>query len=362
MTILFDLLPYVILLLLTFFIPFTMGRKNYILFLFFVFFVFTGFRYGVGWDYFNYLLTVEEGGWRINTSEYLIRKLELFCYNHKTPQLFFIVTSFCTILCYFITITKESKNPSASIIAFLCFPVLFLSSLVTIRFSLAVAIVFLSYYYVHNKRYLIYFFLLVVAFFVHKAALFAILTIPFFIFKISFNLRTNLIILIVGFVFGILFNSFSFFSNLDFSFFSDIGLENVNQGIEIYMTENSSGFSRTPFLFAIMDVVILISLSKDAKQNGNDPLGFLMTMFNIGCSITFLFAFNPTLASRVGQFFLCFFVLIVPYLKKGSIQQVVVYSILCFVYFYQLVLPGFHPDFVGRINCWLPYRMNFRIY
>ena len=359
MTIFYDLLPYIILLLLTFLVLLLADRKFYIPILFFVLFVFAGFRYGVGWDYYNYLMTMEEGGWRIDNTEFLMRQLELFCYNHRTPQLFFIVTSFLTVLCYFITIAKESENPSASIFAFLCFPVLFLSSFVTIRFSLAVAIVFLSYHFVNNKRYLWYIVLLVIAFFVHKAALFAVFTIPFLVMHTSFNLRTNLIILFLGFVFGIVFNSFTFFSSIDFTFLNDIGFEDITQGIETYMIESSSGFSRTPYLYALVDIIILVSYNDEAKQNVDDPLGLYITMFNLGCSITFLFAFNPTFASRMGQFFLCFFVLIVPYLKRGSIQLVVIYFILCFVYVYQLILPGYHPDFIGRINCWLPYKMNF---
>ncbi|MBR3412745.1 MAG: EpsG family protein [Bacteroidales bacterium] len=361
MTIFINLLPYITLLLLAFFVPFLTGRKFHITFLFFILFIFAGFRDEVGWDYFNYLLTMEDVGWRIANTEFLMRQLELFCYNHGTPRLFFVVTSFLTVLCYFMTIAKESRNPSASIIAFLCFPVLFLSSLVTIRFSLAVAIVFLSYHFLSNKRYLWYLVLLVAAFFVHKAALFAVFTMPFLVLHISFNLRTNLVILFLSYLFGILFNSFTFFSSIDFTFLNEFGFEDITQGIETYMVESSRGFSRTPYLYALVDIIILLSYNGKAKQNGDDPLGLYITMFNIGCSITFLFTFNPTFASRIGQFFLCFFVLIVPYLKRGSVQQVVIYSILIFVYVYQLVLPGFHPDFIGRVNCWLPYRMNFAL-
>ena len=56
------LFPYIGLLLLTLLIPqFVNNKKRYMVFLFLVFFMFSGFRYGVGWDFFNYLHIIERG-------------------------------------------------------------------------------------------------------------------------------------------------------------------------------------------------------------------------------------------------------------------------------------------------------------
>ena len=161
----FEILPYVILLLLTLFIP--KVSKKYMMALFVIFFVFCGFRYGVGWDYFNYLETLEsERG--IENTEFIIRQIEWFCYNNHLKQFFFVATSFFTILFYFLMIAKESVNPGVSVFVYLTLSMFFFHSMTTIRFTMAVAIGFFACYYGYKKQYIPYFSLLIISFIKHR--------------------------------------------------------------------------------------------------------------------------------------------------------------------------------------------------
>lgn len=355
-----DLLPYIGLLLLTLLIPKLVNRKRYMFFLFLVFFVFSGFRYGVGWDFFNYLEIIELGGWRFEKTEFLVRQLEMFCAKRGFTQLFFVVTSFFIVLFYFLMISKESENPPVSIFVFLCMPVFFLDSLTTVRFSLAVSMVFLSFHYGYKKQYVPYFILLFAAILTHNAALFGLLTIPFVLLKTKYSLTTNLIIFIACFVFGTIIGAFPFFNTV-FSSLSDTSLfgDIVDSGERYMQDKGNANFSRTTKIFALINLINLFSLLGKNQDESDKQLRHYVTMFNIGCSIVFLFSFSSVFASRIGTLFLVSLLLIMPYYKNKSIAKIVLYSIFVFVFFYQLTIHANHPEFIGRLNCWLPYRMNF---
>ena len=358
--ILFDLLPYVFLLLLTVLIP--KLSKQALIILFVVFFVFSGFRYGVGWDYFNYIEAIEYGGWMIDRMEFLPRQLMTFCNNHRLTQTFYIVTSFFTIFCYFFMISKSSINPAISLVVFLCVPSFFLDSLSIVRFSLAVSIVFMACYYGYNKKRLLFFILLFVAILVHNAALFGLLVIPFVLKETKWGFITNIVVFLLSFFVGTVLGSLSFFESI-FNGLNDTLFADVVSGAEKYMYDKGNvGFSRTPYVFALFNLINLFSFKRLVPNDNDNRLQHYVTMFNIGCSLLFIFSFNSVFAGRVSQFFLVFLILIVPYYKKNkmiSLQLIAFYSIFVFIFFFQLTIKANNSDFIGRLNCWLPYRMNF---
>jgi hypothetical protein len=413
--ILIDLFPYIGLLLLTLLTPlFVKDKKKYMFFLFLVYFVFCGFRYGVGWDYYNYLNVIEHGGWRFEKTEFLVRQLDYFCERHGYTQFFFVATSFVIILLFFLMFAKESANPAVSIFVFLCIPTFFLNSLTLVRYFLAVATVFLACHYGYKKKYIVYFSLLFVAFLFHRAALFGLIMVPFVLIKREFGLATNLFIFITCFVLGTVIGSFSFMSSI-FGFLSDTSLfGDIFESGEQYMQDTgNANFSRTPYVFALINLINLFSFQtkntktknikikntqiknnqiendqtennqventqinqiknnrikklrkknrriKDDQNNPKQQLGRYVTMYNIGSSLMFLFSFNAIFSNRLSLMFTVFLTLIVPYYKKKPIAKIAIYSICIFVFFYELTIKASHPLFIGRLNCWLPYRMNF---
>lgn len=354
--IIIDLLPYILLLLLTLFIP-KVSRK-YMFWLFVIFLFFSGCRYGVGWDYFNYTKAMEEGGWMISRIEFLVRQLELFCYHYKTPQLFFFVTSLIILSCYFFVISKESANPTLSFFTFLCLPIFFLSSLSIIRFSLAVSLWLLAYYYVERDKKLVYFALIIASFFVHRAAAFGLLTVPFVLGRIKFSMKTNIIVFVACFIVGKVLGSFTFISSVL------VNLLGIFQDEEVIVSNylvdrGGSGFSRTPYVYAVINLIVLLSSKELITSSKNERMATYITLFNLGCSTMFLFSFDETFGSRLAQFFMIYLLFIVPYFKKKSIQIYMLVSIFLFVFVFQLTLRGVHPDFYGRLNCYLPYRLFF---
>lgn len=358
--ILIDLLPYIALLLLTVFIPKLFDKKVYMFLLFLIFFVFCGFRYGVGWDYFNYLQTLDSVR-GIEKTEFVVRQLEWFCYNHHLTQFFFVATSFLTILFFFLMISKESVNPGVSVFVYLTMAMFFFHSMTTVRFTLAVSIGFFACYFGYRKKYILYFAFLFLSFLTHKAAVFGILTIPFVLTEMKWGFATNMTIFLVSFVVGIVLGSFSFISSMFNSLiYSNEFFYSMLGDAESYMVEKeTTGFSRTPYIYATINLINLLSCRKLALSDTNGKFEHYATMFNVGCSLTFLFSFQGTFASRLSQFFMCSILLIVPYYKKLSVQQILFYSIFLFGFFYQLTIKAYNPDFAGRLNCWLPYRMNF---
>ncbi|MBR3711323.1 MAG: EpsG family protein [Bacteroidales bacterium] len=356
------LFPYIGLLLLTLLIPqFVNNKKRYMVFLFLVYFMFSGFRYGVGWDFFNYLHIIEFGGLGIDNFEFLVRQLGYFCERHGFTQFFFVATSFVIVLGFFLMFAKESENPAVSIFVFLCIPTFLLNSFTIIRYFLAVSAIFLSCHYGYKKQYVPYFLLLIAAFLCHKAALFGLITIPFVLMKKEFGFTTNLTIFITCFVFGTIIGSFSFISSmfntlLESALFSD---SDILESGERYMQDiGNANFSRTPYVFALINLINLFSFRRNNQIESEQLLGHYVTMYNIGCSLMFLFSFHVTLANRVSVLFTVFLTLIAPFYKNKPIAKIALYSICLFVFFFELTIRASHIDFVGRLNCWLPYRMN----
>lgn len=359
--ILVDLLPYIGLLLLTVLVPlFVKNKKTYMFFLFLLFFVFCGFRYGVGWDYFNYANTIKNGGWRIERTEFLVRQLNIFCENHGYAQFFFVATSFFIILLFFLMFYLDSRAPVISVFVFLCIPTFFLNSLVLIRYFMAVSAVFLSLHFGYKKQYIPYFALLLVAFLCHRASVFGLITVPFVLLKKEFSFKTNLILFITCFVLGTVVGSFSLFSSV-FSFFADTSLfgELFESGEQYVQDTGGANFSKTPYVFALINLINLFTFHKNNQNESAPLLGHYVTMYNIGCSLMFLLSFNAIFANRLSLFFTIFLTLIVPFYKKNTLPQAALYTIFLFVFFYELTIKASHPLFIGRQNCWLPYTMNF---
>lgn len=366
--ILVGLLPYIALLLLTLLIPWFVNKKEYankkayMFILFLIFFVFSGFRYGVGWDYFNYIDIIEYGGWRMEKVEFLVRQLDYFCENHGYTQFFFVATSFVIILFVFMMFSKESENPAVSVFIFLCIPTFFLNSMTIVRYFLAVSMTFLSCHYGYKKKYILYFGLLFAAFLCHKAALFGLITVPFVLLKKSFSFTTNLIIFIVCFVFGAIIGSFTVIRSvftviLDSALFSDTDI--FESGERYLFDMGNANFSRTPYVFALINFINLFAFQIKSQKESNQQLSHFVTMYNIGCSLMFLFSFHVTFANRLSVMFTIFLTLIAPFYKNKSVAKTAVYAICLFVFFFELTIRASHVDFIGRLNCWLPYRMNF---
>lgn len=359
--IVFQLIPYLALMLLTIFIP-KHSKNNGIKLLFVIFVIFGGCCYGVGWDYFNYTKSILEQGWFVDRMEFFPRQLAILAGQLNSPQLFFFINSLLVVLLYFYTIQKESINPAVSIFVFLCLPIFFLSSINILRYALAMALLFFAHRYAEKQNWLIYLCFVAVAFFTHKASIFGILVLPFFFPKVKVPLSLNITIFAACFIFSLV-SSFSSYLSMVFSYLGDWNeeLSEMSEYGQRYIEGSTdSNFRRTPYIYAFINILNFVNYNRFTENNTNERVSRYITLYNIGCSVMFLMSFNATFGSRMGQPFLAFALLIIPYYyKKRDVFCYLISAILIFVFFFQLSIPGFHSDFIGRHNCYLPYRLFF---
>lgn len=353
-------IPYYLILLLTFILPKFYKSNKYVYTLFSVYVLFVCFRYGVGWDYFNYSDTIIAGDWRLERLEYLIRQIGLFCHKLQNSQLFIAITGFLTLLLFMYTIVKQSHNVYISIIVFICLPMFFLGSLTTIRYSLAVAVLFLSYNFV-NKNKLITLILVTIAFLIHKSSILYIFTLPFLMGKIEISKNINIMIFAVCYTLGTFFPTINFIKIL---------IENVPE-INLFLEESSyigyiensasGGFSRSPYLYAFINILNFVNYNTLCKDNYSEQNKIYITLYNLGCSLMFILSFDQTISSRVSQFFMLSIILLFPQYNKLKISKYIIYIILIFSFTYQISIKGNHSDFIGRTNCYIPYTFNWKI-
>lgn len=353
---LFDLLPYIFLLFLTVVIPKT-AMRNYTLVLGVIYVIFCGFRYAVGWDYFNYIFAIEEGGWYISRMEFVVRQIAYLANVLDNSRIFFILTSILTFYFFFKAISKLSLNAGVSIFVFLCLPSFFISTLTTVRFSLAVALLFYASVYI-NKNWFMYAVFFVLAVLSHKSAVIGIFALPFISGKINVNRFWNIIIFMVCFVFC-QFYSFSSSVSVILSYiggYLDGVTDIAEQGLSYLNNANASGFSKSPYMYAFINVFNLIFYNKLVRND--DVAKRYVTLYNLGCSIMFVLSFDQVFASRLAQPFMMYVMLLAPYYKLLRDWRYIVYATCVFVFFFQLSVKGNHADFQNRRNCYLPYKMS----
>lgn len=360
--ILYQLFPYLVLLLLTVVIP-KFFQKTDIKILFVIFVVFGGCCYGVGWDYYNYTNAILSRGWFVERMEFFPRQLAILAGDLNSPQLFFFVNSFVVVLLYFFTIQKKSINPAISILVFLCLPIFFLSSINILRYAAAMAVLFFAHRYAEERHWLLYLGFVVIAFFTHKASIFGVLVMPFFFKKVKIPLLLNIAIFVVCFVFSQV-SSFSTYLSSIFTYLGNWsgGLEELSDYGQRYIEGSTGrGFSRTPYIYAFINVLNFVNYHKLTNNNTNEQVSRYITLFNIGCSVMFLMSFDSVFGSRMAQPFLAFALLLIPYYfkNKNDVYCYVISAVLVFVFVFQLSIPGYHSDFIGRHNCYLPYRLFF---
>jgi hypothetical protein len=127
----------------------------------------------------------------------------------------------------------------------------------------------------------------------------------------------------------------------------------------LYFDSEGGGFSRSPLLYASINICNLIWYNKLTNNDSDEKSKLYITMYNLGCSVMFLFSFQATMASRLAQVFMVYILLLCPSYNRLKMAKSVIFVIAVVAYFFQLSIQGSHPDFSGRWNCFLPYRITF---
>lgn len=180
-------------------IPYGREKKWGILF-FLCIFLFMGLRYGVGQDYFfSYVPIwneVKETGWAVNVESGYILINKFFQLFTDDYQIIFLFFAF--LFAFFIYKTMKQYKVSYLLVAFIFIAGgFYFYSFNVMRQCFVTAIFYYTLKYVRQRRFMPFFMLNFLAFFIHKTA---IIYIPFyFILNHNFKLRTYFIWLIVFF-------------------------------------------------------------------------------------------------------------------------------------------------------------------
>jgi len=173
---------YILLLLIIFILFFISNRypsseKIISLILLSVFVVIGGFRDRIGWDYNNYISWYLNGT-RDDSFEFgFLIIMKIFRYLNLDYRFLFFFFSFFSYFFVYLGIRKYTKDSSLPLVLYFLVPVLFLYSFTYIRQCLSVTIAFYAFTFLLDKKYFIYFLLMMLGCSFHYSCL-----IPFLLF------------------------------------------------------------------------------------------------------------------------------------------------------------------------------------
>lgn len=330
------------------------GNKHICFLAFLLLGAFAGFSYDVGWDYMSYMDSIKIG----DVERYAFIERHLAMLVKQRPQWFFIVNHFAISALVMSAIDKSSINPYISILLYICLPCSFLTSLSTIRFALASAIVFWGYCVFLRKNKIVPFLLTAcIGMLTHTAILFGLILIPLHYIKSTKWL--NIAILVASFIL------IGVGSNFQISIFQDSnGVAEINEQIEHYHDVDMGGNSMINILFLAISVVNIIFFDKLCKLDDKAPkyvlfitMGYFMSNFFMGSSV---------LAARFSRCLYIFSILIIPYyiklFKNIKTQKIIQQSIIVValvLYVYQLMIPNYNGYELERTSTYWPYRFFF---
>lgn len=314
--------------------------------------VFSGIRYGIGYDYYGYLETCI-----IDSSVKWEPIPSLFVEASKAtvPFLFFILSSIFISFFYWWGIEKSNSDYMVELFFYLSFPFLFLDQLGIIRQGMATAAVFCAISS-HNESILKRILLIAIAFFCHRSALIAVLIL------LPWNKlppRYLWIMFISCFIFGsILVPLIGAILNLGFL---DESMQSKGVGYLESVRKDEGRYIR--LLIYLITIVSLTQYKRMVKINISN--GYFLGLLVLGASLCALFSFNSTLSKRTCLFFFSSSILLIPYLRQLLRINRSIYYFLCIMLFSLTIFIGSrNTRFEDDPGCSVtyPYRTIFDVY
>ena len=343
---------YVLLFLLIILTRIIRNEKRRLLACFLVITVFSGIRYGIGYDYYGYLEACI-----IDSSVKWEPIPTIFVEASKAtiPFFFFILSSIFISFFYWKGIEKSNSDYMIELFFYLSFPFLFLDQLGIVRQGMATAAVFCAISS-HDDNILKRILLIVIAFSCHRSALIAVLIL------LPWNKmppRYLWIMFITCFLFGsILLPLISTILNFGFL---DESMQSKGVGYLETAKKDEGRFIR--LLIYLITIVSLSQYKRLVKINFSN--GYYLGLLVLGASLCALFSFNSTLSKRTCMFFFSSSILLIPYLRQLLRVNRSVYYILCIMLFSLTVFIGSRntrsEDDQG-CSVTYPYRTIFDVY
>lgn len=292
------------------------------------------FRFDMGWDYKTYYLVADPDYkyfvvYNFGLSGVIIYDIANYFNN---PLLVFVIYGLITYILIFKVIDENSSSKYESLIIYVA--VFYLTSWSIMRQCAAGAVLFLGYKYIKNKNIIKYIVICMIASFIHSASVVGILLYPIYHMRYFYVIVFGLIIaLSINFVLPIV--------------ISMLGLPYMS-----YLTKASEGSTLTRF-FNLLLLFYCLALALYSK-NFNNNRG-LLSIITLGT--LFPFILKSHLGARIGEYFLIYFVLLIPSLnQKLNINKRSIITMILNIYFILMLLATVH---LSKSKNYVPYRFYF---
>jgi len=319
--------------------------------LFFILFV--GLRHEVGPDFLSYQAIFSDSALREGMEPFFRFLMLLFSRLHLGYVYFFLFVATLSILIKTYVIDKYSPYFFLSVI--IALPVTLLSDMGQIRFSLAIATLWLSIPYVQERKLPGYLGVVFLAGMMHYSS---------FIFLPVYWLahRKINIYLILGIWAGCYLFSFSGFSEWFSSSFAEFGITEFSDKTSLYGDEESGGGRYGVSLFGLLSKIMVVVLVYITIPRNDSPLQrILLNVYFIGGCLFFLFSFNEIYGTRFSLYFLSVESLVVP-AAIARISDVKLHYILLVVFILKAFYQYYTQVYVSYPDMYLPYKNILQLF
>lgn len=350
-----DLWPY-LLITFIFFLCLLLKSKHNSIIIFLTLFVFCALRYDVGWDYMSYISDLERGYEEILDSRYELFSKCIFLigsYLNFYP-IVFIIFAYLTLKIVYDSIKLYSVNPLLSWVVYYSMPLFFLSALSTLRQSLATVIVFYSYRFVKEKKFVYFFLCILIGSLFHISAVVGILILPLVVFPI--NKTKNIIFFVLSF----------FVSTIMYNYLISLnaGISSLTRLQSYILNDEIVKPNKILYLYYAIGVFNFLFYNKLISYNSRNK--DFITLFNFGLIILNLLSFEPISSLRISAFYMLYIIYLVPYYVKFFtskdhmiVQFFIIASFLALSFFYIYLYVNSYNEFVLEKVSFLPYKFWF---
>ena len=275
------------------------NKKVYLIIPFIIIFAFCALRYNYGNDYVSYSYSF----FKIHNGISIFKDEPLYEFFNKIFPNFQLLIAFLSAIYLFLVYNLMKKNVDCkywflSVFIFLINPYVFLMSLSALRQTLATCFFLIAIHFAYTKKPLQYIVLILIAALCHKSA---ILLLPVYFVcnsnpmnrkKIIFIIITLLLLIFNTSIFqGIINNSLSIFSDLNYNAYASNGMVNSIRSI---------------ILTSVTFIYLLLNISKlEEKRLMYTKLYLIGIIFNI-------LAINLSVLTRIQMYFDLFSVVAIP--------------------------------------------------
>lgn len=307
-------------------------------------FFISGFRYGVGTDYFNYEYIFKNISLNNISAEFSYDFLSIFIKKFfSNAQIIFLVTSFIILMLFFISIPKYSKRYELSIFLFITM-YHFYYSMNIVRQYIAISIVLYGIRYIFSENFKKYLFCVIFASTFHSSAIIAIII--YFLRK-KFLLDNHITTIII-FLFALL-----VYNNVENVFYY---VSILIPKYKIY-TQNSINIEEGSYLNVIVyGILLFIMYLYKNKIIQRDKENILYMNMLVVTFILSIVDFKTVLFGRVLLYFSIYCILIIPKFIDIFNKKLKIIMYLCILYvgfLYNIILLSFNFSNV------LPFAFRF---